>query len=228
MIPELTAVHLKALRLPNNATKTSVQLNHRAKHHTKTTAEVTKEHYQSTTDCPLFGKGQGKGSSPLNWLFTVSTLLAALHQLCSGVKLFSVCRRKIAMRVADAYVDDMGNTYVNEEKQSSETPELIRDSIQHTAQTWERLLFGSGGRLCPKKTFWWLIWWIWKDGKATMATKTDIDLNVKIKFGRDTTTKTINRKNCTEAAKDLGVLVNPEGDFCPEFERREAISIQVT
>eukprot|EP00957_Ditylum_brightwellii_P040314 3050588-Ditylum_brightwellii.AAC.1 len=116
MIPELTAVHLKALGLPDNVTKTSVQLNHRAKHHIKTTKGVTKEHYQSTTDCSLFDEGQGKGLSPLNWLFTVSTLLAALHQLCSGVKLFSVCRRKIAMRVADAYVDDTGNTYVNEEK----------------------------------------------------------------------------------------------------------------
>eukprot|EP00957_Ditylum_brightwellii_P127177 9697221-Ditylum_brightwellii.AAC.1 len=38
MIPELTVVHLKALKLPDNATKTSMQLNHRAKHHIKTTA----------------------------------------------------------------------------------------------------------------------------------------------------------------------------------------------
>eukprot|EP00957_Ditylum_brightwellii_P075466 5736302-Ditylum_brightwellii.AAC.1 len=38
MIPELTPAHLKALGLPNNATKTSVQLNHRAKHYIKTTA----------------------------------------------------------------------------------------------------------------------------------------------------------------------------------------------
>eukprot|EP00957_Ditylum_brightwellii_P016348 1229213-Ditylum_brightwellii.AAC.1 len=56
MVPELTTVHLKALGLPDNATKTSVLLNHRAKHHIKTTASVTEEYYQSTTDCPLFGK----------------------------------------------------------------------------------------------------------------------------------------------------------------------------
>eukprot|EP00957_Ditylum_brightwellii_P121420 9259742-Ditylum_brightwellii.AAC.1 len=104
MILELTAVHLKTLGLPDNATKKSVQLNHRAKHHIKTTASVTEEFYQSTTDCPLFGEGQG-------------------------------------------------NTYVNEENQSHETPESIRDNMQHTAQTREQLLFGSGGRLCPKKTF---------------------------------------------------------------------------
>eukprot|EP00957_Ditylum_brightwellii_P197973 15081985-Ditylum_brightwellii.AAC.1 len=66
MIPELTAVHLKALGLPDNATKTSAQLNHRAKHHIKTTAGVTEEYCQSTTDCSLFGKGQGKGSSSSN------------------------------------------------------------------------------------------------------------------------------------------------------------------
>ena len=60
-----------------------------------------------------------------------------------------------------------------------------------------------------------------------MATKSDIDMKVKIKFGQDDTTTTIKRKNCNEAAKDIGVLINPEGDFCPEFERREDISIQV-
>jgi hypothetical protein len=135
---------------------------------------------------------------------------------------------KSVSRVADAYVDDTGNTYVNIEKQSSDTPVSIRDNMQHIAQTWEQLLFGSGGRLCHKKTFWWLVWWIWKDGKATMATKSDIDTKVQIKFGRDATATTIKRKNYNEVAKDLGVLVNPEGDFCPEFERREKISIQVT
>eukprot|EP00957_Ditylum_brightwellii_P052344 3970245-Ditylum_brightwellii.AAC.1 len=61
-----------------------------------------------------------------------------------------------------------------------------------------------------------------------MATKSDIDMKVRIKFGRDATATTIKRKNCNEVVKDLGVLVNPEGDFCPEFERREKISIQVT
>eukprot|EP00957_Ditylum_brightwellii_P205123 15342377-Ditylum_brightwellii.AAC.1 len=88
--------------------------------------------YQSTSDCPFFNEGQGKGSSPSNWLFTVSTLIAALHNLCTRVKLFSICRKKTE-RVADAYVDGTGKTYVNEEKQSDETPESIRDSLQHIA-----------------------------------------------------------------------------------------------
>eukprot|EP00957_Ditylum_brightwellii_P172504 13133337-Ditylum_brightwellii.AAC.1 len=70
MILELTAVHLQALGLPDNATVTSVKLNQNAKHHIKTTAGVTDMSYQSMPTCPPFGKGQGKGSSPSNWLFT--------------------------------------------------------------------------------------------------------------------------------------------------------------
>eukprot|EP00957_Ditylum_brightwellii_P200849 15310055-Ditylum_brightwellii.AAC.1 len=91
-------------------------------------AGVTDTFYQSTPDCPSFGK--------------VSTLLAALHNLCTGVKLFSICQNKEAERVADTYVDDTGNTYVNEEKQADETPESIRDSLWHIAVTWKQLLFG--------------------------------------------------------------------------------------
>eukprot|EP00957_Ditylum_brightwellii_P048640 3690810-Ditylum_brightwellii.AAC.1 len=127
--------HLQALGLPDNDTKTSVLLNQKAKHHIKTTAGDTEEFYQSTPDCPSFGEGQEKGSSPSNWLFQVSTLLAALHQLCTRVKLFSICRKKKAKQGDDAFVDDTGNTYVNKENQSKETPELIRDNIRHIAQT---------------------------------------------------------------------------------------------
>eukprot|EP00957_Ditylum_brightwellii_P037028 2803640-Ditylum_brightwellii.AAC.1 len=74
----------------------SVLLNHNAKHHIKTKSGITKEHYQFTHDCPSFGEGQGKRSSPSNWLFQVSTLFAALHSLCTGVRLFSVCKTKKA------------------------------------------------------------------------------------------------------------------------------------
>eukprot|EP00957_Ditylum_brightwellii_P015090 1138281-Ditylum_brightwellii.AAC.1 len=123
-----------------------------------------------------------------------------LHSLCTGVKPFSVCKRKKAERVADAYVDDTGNTYINEEKQKDKTPTTICDNIQHIAQTWEQLLYGSGGELCQKKTFWWLIWWIWKDRKATIATKSEVNISVNITFGREDNTTTIRRKNCNVAA----------------------------
>eukprot|EP00957_Ditylum_brightwellii_P018537 1393447-Ditylum_brightwellii.AAC.1 len=83
-------------------------------------------------------------------------------------------------------------------------PETTCDSMKLIAQTWGKLLFRSGGKLCSKKTFWWLIWWIWKDSKASMETKTDLDTNIKITFGRDRNTTKNKQKDCFESSKDLG------------------------
>eukprot|EP00957_Ditylum_brightwellii_P172294 13116311-Ditylum_brightwellii.AAC.1 len=75
-------------------------------HHVKTTAGITEDYYSHTTEIPKFGEGQGKASSPPNWLFLSSTLLAALHALCSSVFLLSISKRFTSKRVAESYVDD--------------------------------------------------------------------------------------------------------------------------
>eukprot|EP00957_Ditylum_brightwellii_P189270 14405923-Ditylum_brightwellii.AAC.2 len=157
MILELAVLHLQALGMPKPAVKTNVLFNHKAKHYVKNDAGVTKEFYQSTPNCPFFGKGQGKSSSPANWLFTCFTLLIALEMLCTGMVMVSLCLRMRVEQVAGAYVDDTSNIYVSEEKNKDETPISIRNSIKKIVQTWEQLLFGSGGKLSQNKMYWWLI-----------------------------------------------------------------------
>eukprot|EP00957_Ditylum_brightwellii_P025290 1913760-Ditylum_brightwellii.AAC.1 len=70
------------------------------KHHVKTTASITEEFYQHSSQTPKFGEGQGKASSPPNWLFLSSTLVAALHALCSGISLTSICNKYKIERTA--------------------------------------------------------------------------------------------------------------------------------
>eukprot|EP00957_Ditylum_brightwellii_P009472 715059-Ditylum_brightwellii.AAC.1 len=103
MIPELTSVHLQALGMPKNAIKTSVLLNQKAKHYVTTKAGILRSFINPLQNALPLGKAK------------VSTLLTALHRLCMGVQVFSVCKRKKAEKVADAYVDHTGNTYVNKE-----------------------------------------------------------------------------------------------------------------
>eukprot|EP00957_Ditylum_brightwellii_P187838 14301782-Ditylum_brightwellii.AAC.1 len=61
--------------MPEPATKNSVLLNHKVKHHVKTAAGLTKEFHQSTSDSLSFGKGQQTGSK----------------MLCTGIVVVSVC-----------------------------------------------------------------------------------------------------------------------------------------
>ena len=93
------------------------------------------ECYKSTEVCPSFGEGQCKGLSPSNWLFTCSTLLNALTVLVSGLVMMSVCCKYRAERVADTYVDNADNTYINEEENKDEMPQAIQEGIRKIAQT---------------------------------------------------------------------------------------------
>eukprot|EP00957_Ditylum_brightwellii_P066691 5061069-Ditylum_brightwellii.AAC.2 len=94
-------------------------------HHVKTKAGVTTEYYTHEANNKTFGEGQGKTSFPSNWLFQSSTLLNALHLLCKGIFLFSVCKKFVERRVAETYVDNADCSYVNQKDQANETPTHI-------------------------------------------------------------------------------------------------------
>eukprot|EP00957_Ditylum_brightwellii_P160912 12250978-Ditylum_brightwellii.AAC.1 len=83
MIHEVTALHLQSLGLLSAVTKCSVLLNHNMTHYVKTSEGVSNNHYKHTLEYGKFGEGQGKASSPSNWLFQSSTILNALHALIS-------------------------------------------------------------------------------------------------------------------------------------------------
>eukprot|EP00957_Ditylum_brightwellii_P140019 10669071-Ditylum_brightwellii.AAC.1 len=74
-----TPALLSEWRLPQSAATCSVQLNKRMRHHVRTSAGESVESYQHTEDYMKAGKGQGKTSSPLSWLFQSSTLLKSLE-----------------------------------------------------------------------------------------------------------------------------------------------------
>eukprot|EP00957_Ditylum_brightwellii_P048198 3657948-Ditylum_brightwellii.AAC.1 len=51
--PEVSPLHLQSLGLPDNTTKCSVLINKNIKRSIKTTAGVTKDTYQHTSEYPL-------------------------------------------------------------------------------------------------------------------------------------------------------------------------------
>ena len=226
MIPECTALHLRSLGLPEPATKSSVLLNHNMQHHVKTAHDISKTSYRHTRRYRKFGEGQGKTSSPSNWLFTSSTLLNALHSLCTGLFITSICKKFVSKRVAEAYVDDSDCTLADQRTQD-DSPTQIRDKLENIAQTWEQLLFGSGGLLSLDKTFWWLIWWDWTNGEPELADKNKLLLEATIHLGYDQTKHTLNRKNPNEYTKILGVRTNPAADFTDEYRHRQKYSISL-
>eukprot|EP00957_Ditylum_brightwellii_P073921 5617242-Ditylum_brightwellii.AAC.1 len=96
MIPALTSMHLQGLGLPKKAAEYSVLVNQNMKHYVRTNAGESKEFYQHSAAYMKGGEGQGKTSSPPNWLFQSSTLLNSLEEQCKGLYLTSVDNKYVS------------------------------------------------------------------------------------------------------------------------------------
>eukprot|EP00957_Ditylum_brightwellii_P167279 12733965-Ditylum_brightwellii.AAC.1 len=117
MIQEVTDIHLQGLGLPKKATWCSVQINKQMRHHAKTSHGITTDLYTHRNTYAKYGKGQGETSSPANWIFQSSTILAALHALASGIVLCSTCGWLTSKQTAESYVDNTDCTYCGQTKQ---------------------------------------------------------------------------------------------------------------
>jgi hypothetical protein len=146
--------------------------------------------------------------------------------LCTGLFMTSICKKYVSQRVAEAYVDDSNCTLADQHTQE-DSPTQIWDKLENIAQTWEQLLFGSGGLLSLDKTFWWLIWWNWKNGEPELANKNDIPLEARIHLGYKHSNNTLKRKNPKESTKILGVRTNPAADFTDEYRHRLKYSVSL-
>eukprot|EP00957_Ditylum_brightwellii_P158151 12037803-Ditylum_brightwellii.AAC.1 len=186
MIPELTALHLQSLRMSDNTNRCSVLIIKNMKQHINTADGISKDRYRHTEDFSNWGEGKGKGSSPVNWQLQSSTLLAALTALCvgAGLKLMSTSKKFIADWIGKAYIDDADNVSIDQTTHATDTPTSMNRKMTKIAQTWEQLLFGYVGKLSIKKLLWYLLWWIWENGKPHLATKEEHLAEVLISEGR--------------------------------------------
>eukprot|EP00957_Ditylum_brightwellii_P161752 12315482-Ditylum_brightwellii.AAC.1 len=122
--------------------------------HIKITNVISKDSYGHSEECGNWGEGQGKVSLPSNWQFQSSTLLATLTELCVGAALYllSTCKKFVASRIGEVYVDDANNVAIDQHTQCTDAQISITKKITEIAQTWEQLLFGSGGKFSIKKS----------------------------------------------------------------------------
>eukprot|EP00957_Ditylum_brightwellii_P059125 4486097-Ditylum_brightwellii.AAC.1 len=210
MIPKVTTLHLKSLGLPNTATKCSIDIKYKIQRHIKTANGISKDSYSHSEEFGNYGEGQGKVSSPSNWQFQSSTLLAALTRLCIGAGLYlsSTCKNFVASRIGKAYVDDANNPAIDQHTQCTDTQISITKKITKIAQTWEQLLFGSEGKLSMKKSRWYMLWWVWENGKLHLASKEEAPAEVLISEGRATAKIILPQIEPDVSLRQLGALTN--------------------
>jgi hypothetical protein len=126
---------------------------------------ISDGYYKSVDGKILFGTGQGSGASPAAWLTISIVLLASLHTLIDRGMLFKTPDGTTTVeRYSDAFVDDAQNGLNNAHQATPWTISDLSRCLAHMSQTWEKLLFSSGGALELSKCFYYIVYWKWVDG----------------------------------------------------------------
>ena len=117
-------------------------------------------------------------------------------------------------RLIDAFVDDTSLGYTDA---GFLTLETLIAKLNTIAQTWEKLLFYSGGALNLKKCTWYAIYWEWKDGRPQPRDISATDPTLQLTTQGDSTPIAIIRLPLSQASRILGVHLAPDGNFSTQL-----------
>ncbi|KAI2505456.1 hypothetical protein MHU86_8979 [Fragilaria crotonensis] len=131
--------------MPETAVQTHADCLKLMKYTIKTVHGVSASNYHGTTFEPLFGTGQGSGASPSVWLTLVVVLMNTLDRIIPERMSFqSPNSPERHDRLIDAFVDDTSLGFTDP---GMITLETMIAKLNHIAQTWEKILFYSGGSI---------------------------------------------------------------------------------
>ena len=144
------------------------------------------------------------------WGLTSSLLLACLHKWHKPTRFPSPQECVYTKQNGEAFVDDMTLWILM--MTGTLTALVLR--MTNMAQTWEQLLWTSGGALNLKKCYWFLVSWKWtKTGKPKMQMIAEMHgFEIRLMEGSDQTkTVKITRKEVTQGQQTLGTRLCPSG-----------------
>ena len=202
--------------MPKNAIRLHSEALQFMRYTVKTMYGISEANYHGTVFEPLFGTGQGSGASPAVWLSLVVLLLHTFDRIVPHRMNFDpISGGRPHSRSSDAFVDDTSLGFTSTDDTSYED---IVTRLQEVAQTWEHLLFLSGGKLNLSKCSWFVLRWEWKSGRPILRKLQQHDPKLSLSQGASSDKHAIKQTDLTHSSRMLGVLLNPMGDFSAHID----------
>jgi hypothetical protein len=147
-------------------------------HHVKTVHRVSDVTYEYSDDSPIRSPGQGSHGGPTSCSPMTSLLIKGMDRLCHGLTFCHPSQEHQCKTMTNMFIDDASNCVHNFVASWLHCPpdmSTVLGMLQHDSQTWERLLWTSGGMLSLTKCLCYIISWAFDSkGQAKMTAVTDI------------------------------------------------------
>ena len=197
--------------------------------------------YCGTDEGGSDGAGQGSGAAGAIWLVYSNSLISALHEFSPGITQTSPINRLLRVCLIAIFFVDDGTPGVNDACDAEPLPlPAIAAQAQKTAQSWERLLFASGGALEFSKCFAYIVYWDLSDGKHRLLLPDEIegcehDVHtdtysgpIQLTYGDLPGPRKIATESPWKGRRTLGVRIAPGGSWTDEFQYRRQQSHELS
>ena len=210
MIPSQCMTLGQRVGVQDGPIKLHLPVSEKMKYHIKTAYGVSPGYIATLFFLLILGMMQGSAAVGAFWALS-SSLLHAMLQQCHKPTQFPSPR-------AHVYVEQNGEANINDttlwKLAMTGMIQALVLSMCEMAQTWERLLWVSGGGLNLKKCYWFAVSWKWtktSEPSMEMIAATP-DLKLRLTQGDDhASTLLITRVKVTEGTRTLGARLCPSG-----------------
>jgi hypothetical protein len=205
-----------------------------ARHHIKKKYGYSECTYQNTKECPLFGPGQGSTTGPPFWGILFCLIVKNLPREAVDVFFQAVNKAIQVANKGDAFVDDaqLGCCAPlpsgHHDPSQLLPPRRLISGLQYLAQSWERLLFTTGGALNLQKSFWILLTWQWNKGVAWLQTPAQAPAELYLTAGYNPLPIAVPRLCPSEGFRTLGVHISPSGSMQLSVRKLQEASLAYT
>jgi hypothetical protein len=180
IISGVSLATLRCLGYSRNSVRMLGLLWAQMQHHICTGVGVSKDTYRLSVNKLLYGIGQGGCALPIIWVLLNQIILAALEDKFDCIRLVAVDGVEEHIRPGDSFVDDTTCGVTDDNVDMEPVPasvtnltdgeEALVGRLEEIIHFFLDLLQVTGGDLAPEKRAWFLIAFIWKEGKASVVT----------------------------------------------------------
>ena len=180
-----------------------------ARFHLRTVNGISSDSYSHCIQFPIYGSGQGSGNSPAIWLFISSTLCDIHNQISHGATFTNPQGTETVKLSMVAFVDDSTGTYNDFQPQSQSAVHTMLPHAQSDCQSWNDLLWCSGGKLELPKCSYHVLRFEFLPNGIPRAKKSADDLQLQVKDAETGNLISIPSKQADDPHKTLGHWKSP-------------------
>jgi Reverse transcriptase (RNA-dependent DNA polymerase) len=175
IIENISNLTLRKEGLPTPLAKLHAQTLSQIRYHIKHRYGIGATSHGHKDPQPIYGVGQGATYSPARWGFLCDPLLNLYKKLATDAQLQAPFSRVTTNNKIAGFVDDTATLLLSQVLEA-----LLILYLEKDSQTWERLLYTSGGKLEIAKCAFALFSWLFdENGRATLNKNKKYNLHIK-------------------------------------------------